>query len=1162
MSSTDDHIDSDAHGETDSQTDSDLDSPEARPEGQGGDTDVSRRDFAKAVGGLAAVSGGLTTASSGIDLSGLWSDPEEHYSGDDYGDYGAEDVMYTTCGQCNTFCPIKVRVADESGTGNYSALLRKLAGNPYSFLNTQPFAQVPYGSEPDEVATGDLEGTGDVDTSRWSVSGGRMCLKGQAGIQTAFDTYRVRKPMKRVGERGSDQWKTISWEQAIDEIVNGDDDLGHSGLKEMWGYAPKEQVMADWKAVNEGDMTKAEFDEKYEGKLVDTDIPELGPKANKIVDIGGFRRFFVRSRLFQAGLGTINSHHHAGVCGFSSVLGNVRSYDPVKGTENGTAVKKKKRQYPDIENAEYLLVWGTNPLVSNKGPTWLSPKITNALADGMRMDVVDPRLSKTAEKAEKWVPVEPGADAAFALGMARWIIEHDRYDEEYLRNPSRSAATDDDEPTWSDATNLVLVDKYESETPKAKASPEDLGLEGSGTVVIDAETGQPAPAGEVDAAALDVDMTVEGTHVKSVWNLYKERVFEYDLGEYAEMAGVDVDDIEAVADEFTSHGKKAAIMQYRGPSKHTNGFYNTRAIATLQHLIGNYDWKGGQITPYAGYGTMGGRYQLGAVPNGRSPWGLPITRALHNAEEFEGTRLFDGYPAKRPWFRLSPQHQVQEIYPSAKDGYPYNIDALFLRPYSENHVMAASGGDKIAEIMKDTDAMELIVAFDTVIGETSKQADYILPEPTYLERWENFGTYPNKRLADEKISHPVVNVVPDARSAEDVLIDVWKTLESELDAEIPGVGKDAIVDANGNTHDLDEPSDFYVKMVANLAYATKTFDPLSGENAPDNLSLPPGIDEDDFPIQVGPVEDASDRELEVFRSAHEKGLGDSFDLNRWKRAVTDEEWRKVVTVLNRGGRFEEPIPNYEEAFDEHGFDYDYAENYEPSHAYVGDHVRYQLNREVWFFNEIMPVGKDAYDGEPFDPLPKLEDATHFNGDVLTPVVSDEDPAPDRPLHLINWKPRTMGMTRTANAPWLRETRGTNPLWINPDDAHDRGIENGDVIEIDFGRGSVEATARVTQGIRPGVVGAMWGWGRSGDGATKQTIDDEVQEPADEGDGHTGYEFDRPMQDEAGYAKGRDAGFAINHLAPLDSHTGDVGPSDQVGGSQAQFDTHVDVRKSE
>ncbi|MEF8937330.1 MAG: molybdopterin-dependent oxidoreductase, partial [Halovenus sp.] len=1051
--------------------------------------EISRRDFVKAVGGIGLVAAGSNAAIE-LDVDDLWTDDEHHYVGDEYGEYDASDVIHTTCGQCNTFCPVKVQLADGSGTGEYSSLVRKLAGNPYSFLNTQPFSQVPYGSDPEDVAMGDVEGSGDVDKDRWSLSGGRICLKGQAGIQTAFDSYRVRQPMKRVGPRGSGEWKTVSWEQAVEDIIQGDDDLGHPGLADLWGYAPEEAVMSDWDAVQSGEMARAEFDEKYADDLIDTDHPDLGPKSNQIVDVGGFRRNFIRNRLWHQGLGSINSIHHAGTCGFSSVMGNVRSHDA-----------PKKRQYPDIENCEYLIVWGTNPMVANKGPTWLAPKLTNAIEDGLRMDVVDPRLSKTGEKADTWVPVEPGADGALALGMARWIIENDRHDLDYLQNPSQSAANDDDEPTWSDASHLVLVD--EPAGPKARAS--DLGLvsEDAATAedfaVIDAATGEVRPASEVETAVLDGDVTVDGVTVQTVWHQYRERVFEHTVEEYAEMAGVPADQIAEIADEFTSHGKRAAIMAYRGPAKHTNGFYNTRAIATLQHLIGNYDWKGGQITPDAGYDTMSGRYELGSVPDGHSPWGIPLLRGGVN---YEDTSLFDrddGYPAKRPWFPVAPPQATQELYGSATDEYPYGVEALFIRPYSNNHVMAVAGGDEIPAILQDTDTIPLIVASDTVIGETSQYADYILPEPTYLERWENFGTYPNKRLADEKISQPAVSVVPNARPFEDVLIELW----SELD--FPGVGEDAIPDANGDLWPLEQAEDFYLKLAANIAY-----------------------DRD-------PVEDASEDELRVFRESHENGLGEQFDLARWQAAVTDQEWAKVVTILNRGGRFEEPTAGYDEAFAEQGHDYNYAERGEDSNAYDGEHMRYKLESRVDFYSEVVPNGKHSFTGERFDPLPKVDDIEHYDGTVQAAVT--ESGEQERPLRLINWKPRTQGMHRTQNSPWLRETRPENPVWINTRDAEDRGIENGDEIVIDAGRETVDAVAMVTGGIRPGVVGAMWGWGRTGDGATAETIDGETR-PSVEADGHSSYQFDEPMVEEAGYAKGRDAGFAINHIQPLDEQLGD------------------------
>jgi len=107
--------------------------------------------------------------------------------------------------------------------------------------------------------------------------------------------------------------------------------------------------------------------------------------------------------------------------------------------------------------------------------------------------------------------------------------------------------------------------------------------------------------------------------------------------------------------------------------------------------------------------------------------------------------------------------------------------------------------------------------------------------------------------------------------------------------------------------------------------------------------------------------------------------------------------------------------------------------------------------------------------------------------------------------------------------------------------------------------TVDAVAMVTSGIRPGVVGAMWGWGRTGDGATPETIDGETRSAA-EADGHSDYQFDEPMTEEAGYAKGRDAGFAINHIQPLDEELGDTGLSDLVGGSNAQYDAFVDVER--
>lgn len=90
-----------------------------------------------------------------------------------------ENILYTVCQQCNTQCGLKVKL--------YDGLAAKLEGNPYSPWNLQP--NISYRASPLDVATLD----------------GRLCPKGQAGIQTVYDPYRVVKVLKRAGKRGENK---------------------------------------------------------------------------------------------------------------------------------------------------------------------------------------------------------------------------------------------------------------------------------------------------------------------------------------------------------------------------------------------------------------------------------------------------------------------------------------------------------------------------------------------------------------------------------------------------------------------------------------------------------------------------------------------------------------------------------------------------------------------------------------------------------------------------------------------------------------------------------------------------------------------------------------------------------------------------------------------
>jgi len=155
----------------------------------------SRRDFLKStafVGGCAALMSQAVNALQGL------SDSEAFAEEGKFAPYvlaQPQNQLYSTCLQCHTDCQVKVKIWD--GT------LAKITGNPYSPQNFLP--HIPYETTSQAAATID----------------GKLCVKGQTGIQTYYDPYRIRKVLKRDGPRGSNKWKTIPFNQFIEEVVKG-----------------------------------------------------------------------------------------------------------------------------------------------------------------------------------------------------------------------------------------------------------------------------------------------------------------------------------------------------------------------------------------------------------------------------------------------------------------------------------------------------------------------------------------------------------------------------------------------------------------------------------------------------------------------------------------------------------------------------------------------------------------------------------------------------------------------------------------------------------------------------------------------------------------------------------------------------------------------------
>jgi anaerobic selenocysteine-containing dehydrogenase len=86
---------------------------------------------------------------------------------------------------------------------------------------------------------------------------------------------------------------------------------------------------------------------------------------------------------------------------------------------------------PDLDRTDYLLMLGANPYESN-GSLCTAPDFPGRLerlrARGGRLVVVDPRRTKTAANADRWIPIRPGTDAAFLLALAQVLVEQGRID--------------------------------------------------------------------------------------------------------------------------------------------------------------------------------------------------------------------------------------------------------------------------------------------------------------------------------------------------------------------------------------------------------------------------------------------------------------------------------------------------------------------------------------------------------------------------------------------------------------------------------------------------------------------------------------------------------------------------------------------------------------
>jgi len=214
---------------------------------------------------------------------------------------------------------------------------------------------------------------------------GRLCVRCLTLPEVVHHKDRLKYPMKRVGKRGEDKWERISWEEAYDTI---------------------EKKFNQIKA-------------------------ESGPES--IIFSQGTGRDIAPyiSRLAWS-FGSPN---------WTYLLSGCACYVPrvscLSATTGGFAVVDASQAHPDrYDNPEYefpetLVIWGNNPVVSNSDG-FFGHWVVDMMKRGTKLIVIDPRLTWLAAKADLWLQVRPGTDAALAIAMLNVIIQEGLYDKEFV----------------------------------------------------------------------------------------------------------------------------------------------------------------------------------------------------------------------------------------------------------------------------------------------------------------------------------------------------------------------------------------------------------------------------------------------------------------------------------------------------------------------------------------------------------------------------------------------------------------------------------------------------------------------------------------------------------------------------------------------------------
>ncbi len=533
---------------------------------------------------------------------------------------------------------------------------------------------------------------------------------------------------------------------------------------------------------------------------------------------------------------------------------------------------------------------------------------------------------------------------------------------------------------------------------------------------------------------VDPDTFEESENSQGVVEWWNEELSDKDPEWAAERAGVPADQIERVATEFADAGSRAISWLGGGPVMQVRGSYAAMAIHALNGLVGSVGNRGGTL------------YAPGTA-----------TEDLPAPDEYVDEVAEEGLDNEK----IDQRGRLE--FPALKDGEsgggvvtnnaadgildedPNEIKVLI--SYWNNFAFSNPESQRWEEALAK---IPFHATIETHASETAWFADLILPATHHqFERWGQLRSTGNG-YRTINLHTPVLADDPD--DPEDVLENgrLWDVKTDET--EIPYLLAESLADRG-----FDNLLEFFDEEFPDPDSGTTLREEYAGDDFRSRELRAQAFSRNAIKLRTQPMWDPAYRNGDYDWPGGEEF--DSWEAFRERGIWHTKKWEYRHRWPSEGGEFGTDSGVFE-------FDGETLRNALEGHA----------DRHDTDVDTVLDVCN--YQGRVDD-----EDAPNaFVPHYEEPYGMGDAEA--YPFKFVDHKDRLNREGRSANTTWLHEFRDVNPgdepnkdvTKINPRDAAELGLEDGDPIVIRSPAGEIESEAKLWEGVRPGTVAKTWGQG--------------------------------------------------------------------------------------